>query len=99
MTYARLIPLSSAKIWKTTPARNTVTHLENLAFSTIQYTGTNNKPTMRASSRKFIYLSKRKCFLNADQIHTQCHAILQEVQAIGPNAIQKVPKHATTDVS
>ena len=99
MTYARLIPLSSAKVWKTTPARNIVTHLDNLAFSTIQYTGINNKPTMRASSRKFIYISKRKCFFEAEEIHSHCHAILQEVQAIGPNAIQKVRKHATTGVS
>jgi hypothetical protein len=86
-------------MWKTTPARNIVTHLDNLAFSTIQYTGINNKPTMRASSRKFIYLSKRKCFFETEEIHSQCHAILQEVQDIDPNAIQKVPKHATTDAS
>jgi hypothetical protein len=99
MTYARLIPVISARMWNTAPARNKVTHLESLAFSTIQYTGINNKPTMTASSRKFICLSKRKCFLNADQIHSQCHAILQEVQDIDPNAIQKVRKHATIGVS
>jgi hypothetical protein len=99
MTYARLIPLSSARIWKNTPARNTDTHLESFAFSTIQNTGISNKPTMMASSRKFIYTSKRKCFFEASKIHSQCHAILQEVQDIDPNAIQKVPKHATTDAS
>jgi hypothetical protein len=86
-------------MWKNTPARNTVTHLESFAFSTIQNTGINNKPTMIASSRKFIYISKRKCFFETEEIHSQCHAILQEVQDIDPNAIQKVPKHATTDAS
>jgi hypothetical protein len=99
MTYARLIPVSSARTWKSTPARNTVTVLESFAFSTMKNTGINNKPTRMASIRKFIYISKRKCFLNAEEIHSQCHAILQEVQDIDPNAIQKVPKHAITDVS
>jgi hypothetical protein len=99
MMYARLIPLSSAKMWKSTPARNTVTVLESFAFSTMKNTGISNKPTRMASMRKFIYISKRKCFFEASEIHSQCHAILQEVQDIDPNAIQKVRKHAITDVS
>jgi len=49
-----LIPVNSAVMWNNAPARNTVTHFDNPAFSVTQKIGNNNKPTSTASNRKYI---------------------------------------------
>jgi len=49
-----LIPVNSAVIWNRAPARKTVNHFDNPAFSATQKIGNNNKPTRTASNRKYI---------------------------------------------